>query len=450
MSTQNMRDVFSHSNTYRVLHSLYEELGLFGTGSTFLLPDFDHVIHLSQLTAGEYAIATDAKGNVNTIYRQFDMTIDQLVREFGIDAVSEKVRELYNDQRNVDTWVSLMHVVQPREGGYDVRKPGIRNMAFESCYFETKENDGKYLRESGFTRFPALSPRWKVTSTDVYGESPAMEALGDIKQLQHEQLRKGQAIDQYVDPALQLPTAMMGQPINGFPGGRIYSDSPTAIKTLHDQRLELQPLLEDIQDVRNRINDTFYVPLFLMLANAEQGEMTAREVSERHEEKLLMLGPVLERLHNELLAPLIDVTFDRMLDAGLVPPAPPELQGMELKVKFVSILAQAQEAVGVQAIDRLIGTVGQMGELGMTAAMDKLDQDEIVDKYSEMLGVDPTLILADDKVAAIRQQKAAAQQAAAQAEQAPAAAQAAKTLSETDTQNPNALTDMMRNLGYDG
>jgi hypothetical protein len=138
-----------------------------------------------------------------------------------------------------------------------------------------------------------------------------MEALGDVKQLQHGQLRKAQAVDYMVKPPLQIPTAMKNMPLATLPGGAMYVDQNHphgGIRSAFDVKLDVSHQLEDIRDVRERINQTFYVDLFLMLAQAEQGgqPITAREVAEKHEEKLLMLGPVLERLHNELLKPKID------------------------------------------------------------------------------------------------------------------------------------------------
>ena len=440
--TRRMRDVFNSSNTYRALHAIYEELGAFGTAACFILEDFQHVVHCSTLTIGEYVISLDAKGAVVALYRKFDMTVDQLVTEFGIDAVSVKVRDAYNDARALDAWITVMHVVEPR-AGTEVGKLDSKNMPWASCYFEMSQHEGRYLRESGFKRLPALAPRWKVTSNDIYGESPGMEALGDVKQLQHQQLRKAQGIDAITQPPLQMPTMLRGKEVQSQPGGNTYVDSAgtqQAIRPLFEVDLNLRDLLGDIQDVRSRINDAFYVPLFLMLANDERAQITAREIAERHEEKLLMLGPVLERLHNELLGPLIDITFDRMIEAGIVPPAPPELHGIELKVEFVSMLAQAQKAVGITSVDRLLGTVGGFAQV-RPDMLDKLDVDEIVDKYADMLGIDPTMILSDDKVAEIRKERAKQQQAMMQAQTAPAAAQTAKTLSETNTTDKNALTD---------
>jgi hypothetical protein len=444
-----MRTVFAKSNTYRALHSVYKELAGFGTAANIIVPDFQTVLHCTPLTIGEYCISTDAKGTVSTLAREYEATVAQLAEDFGLDALSPSVRQMYNDS-HFDKWVPVVHVIEPRK----IRDYGRRdnlNMPWKSCYFEAGGNEDKFLRESGFPRFPALCPRWEVGGGDIYGNSPGMEALGSIKQLQHDQLRKSQGIDYQVKPPIALPAALKDQPHSTLPGGTAYYDmagGTASIKSMWDVRLDLQHLVLDIQDVRGRIDQTHYVDLFLMLAQDTRSNITAREIAERHEEKLLMLGPVLERLHNELLQPLVDLAFDEMIHAGIVPPPPPELHEQDLNVEFVSVLAQAQRAVGVQSVDRLIGMIGSVALMQANAgvvvtALDKLDIDQAIDAYADMLGVDPNVIVADDKVAIIRKARADAQAQAQQAAVAAEAANAAKTLSDTDTEGKNALTDVM-------
>lgn len=438
-----MLDIFARSNTYRALHSMYEEIAAFGTGASIILPDYQNVIHHYPLTTGEYCIATNYRGEVDTLYREFQKTVHELVAEFGYENCSNSTKSLY-DRGSLDQWVTIVHAIEPRSDR-DHTKSDSMNMAWKSCYFELNGERSKYLRESGFSKFPAVVPRWATVGGDIYGNSPGMEALGDIKQLQHEQLRKAQAIDFKTKPPLQVPTSMKNRDIEALPGGISFVDmgSPSAgIKTAFEVNLDLSHLLADIGDVRERIRGSFYADLFLMLANQTDARMTATEVAERHEEKLLMLGPVLERLQNELLDPLIDITFDRMIEAGIVPPPPESIQGINLNVEYVSMLAQAQRAVGTNSIDRFVGTLGQVAQY-KPEVLDKLDTDKWADSYADMLGVDPELIVQKEQVDLIRQQRAQAQAKQAQMDQLNQASQTAKNLGQTPTNGQNAMSDVI-------
>lgn len=427
-----MREVFARSNTYNTLHSLYEELGAYGTGSSLVVSDFNTIIHNVPLTAGEYCISTRYAGSVVTLYREFQYTVAQLVGEFGLGQVTQMTKNMY-DRGNLDEWVTVVHAIEPR-ADRDTRKRDALNKPWRSIYFERGASPGKYLRESGFDEFPGVCPRWVVSGGDIYGHSPAMEALGDIKQLQQEQLRKAQGIDYMTNPPVQVPSAAKNHEIDLLPGGVSYVDAAGpqgGVRSAFDVRFDLNHLLLDIQDVRERIRSSFYADLFLMLANQQNARMTATEVAERHEEKLLMLGPVLERLHNEMLDPMVGITFSRMLEAGILPPPPPEMQGSDLNVEYVSMLAQAQQAVGTNSVDRFVFTLGQVAQL-KPDVLDNLDSDYWAESYGDMLGVDPRLIVPSDKVALIRQQRAQAQQQAQQQEQMAQSASAARDVAQID------------------
>jgi hypothetical protein len=447
--TKRMQRVFQKSNTYNALHQMYEELGTFGTAATVLLPDYQSVIHHYPLTCGEYCISTDAKGRVCTLYREFEMTVSQVVKEFGLEKCSVSVQNMYRTG-NLDQWVPVIHCIEPR-ADRDIGKRDAKNMPWGSYYFEIGGEDRVFLRESGFQYFPALCPRWSVIGGDIYGNSPGMEALGDIKQLQHEQLRKAQAIDYQTKPPLQVPASMKNRDVETLPGGISYYDGQSnGIKTAFEVNLNLQYLLNDIVDCRERVRGSFYADLFLMLANTPNTRMTATEVAERHEEKLLMLGPVLERLHNELLSPLVDITFTRMVAAGALPPAPQELQGMDLNVEFVSMLAQAQRAIGTNAVDRFVGNLGAIARM-KPDILDKFDQDQWADVYADMLGVDPSLIIADKEVAVLRDARNQAMAAKEQAAAMQQTSQSVKNMAQAPTGNQNALTDVMSMFsGYTG
>ncbi len=439
--SQKMLAIYSKSNTYRSFRTVYSQLGIAGTAANVVVDNFDNVLHNYPLVFGSYALGLNHLGYVDTLFREMRKTVGQVVAEFGPANVSVRVKNAY-DLGKLDQPVDILHVIEPRRDR-DYGKRDARNMAFKSCYIEMGGDEEKYLRESGFQEFPAVCPRWDVDAEDTYSSRwPGAVALGDVRQLQHQQLRKGQAIDYQVTPPLQIPLSLKNNQLDTLPGGSVYYDasSPTAgIRSLYEVKLDLGALREDIMDVRGRVDAAFFKDLFQMLANDDRSGITAREIAERHEEKLLMLGPVLESLHSEMLQPFIELTFTKMLRAGLFSEEgglapPPELEGQDLDVEFVSTLAQAQRAVGTQSIDRLVGTIGQLATL-KPEVLDKLDGDQIVDRYADMLGVDPSVIVADDQVALVRSKRAQQQQAAAMgamAQPAEQLANAAKTASETD------------------
>jgi len=254
-----MRQVFNQSNTYRTLRFLYEELGAFGTGGDIYLPDFDKTAWHYPMTIGEYAISTNDKGIVDTVYRSFEMTTAQLVSRFGLDNVSENVRNLHSTSRSFDSWHPVVHAIEPRRER-DPMGLGNKNMEFTSVYFEVQGHEDEVLRVSGFDEFPGLVPRWQTRAQDIYGASPGMEALGDIKQLQHQQLRKSQAIDYQTLPPLQAPA---NSRLSTKPGTVSYVDvANSPAKTLFDVNLQLDHLLLDIQDVRTRIKQAFFEKIY--------------------------------------------------------------------------------------------------------------------------------------------------------------------------------------------
>lgn len=458
--TQKLRTVFSRSNTYRALHGMYAELGAYGTAPAVVLPDFQDVIRFYPMTVGEYCLSTDDRGVVNTMSRKLQMTVDQIVRRYVMKGgredwtvVSPTIKNMW-DRHNVDAWIPVAHLIQPRKDR-DTRRLDARNMPFESIMLETGGNDDMLLSESGYRRFPVVAMRWFTRGQDIYGSNcPGMVALGDILQLQQQQLRKGQAIDYMVKPPLQVPTSLKNNDDSDFlPGGVTYVDTVgpgNAVRSAFDVNLRLDHLLGDLQDVRTRINSAFYADLFLFLANIQgiKGQMTAREVAEIHEEKLLMLGPVVENIETDGLAPIVDITFDACMEAGILPPPPPELAGgMDLNIEFIGLLSQAQRAVSMAGVDRIIGATASIAAAKQDPSVwDKIDTDAVIDKAAAYVGVDPEVIRGDDEVAAIREGRAK-QMAAAQAQaDAAAAAATAKDLAGADMSTDNALTNVVRSF----
>ena len=443
-----MRDIFNRSNLYNALQTVYEELAVFGTGAMLVQEDYDDVIRCYPFTVGEYTLALSDRLEVNTFYREFDLTVAQMVEWFGKDNCSEGVQAMFRNG-SVDKWQTIVQVIEPNFLR-DTSKKDKGNMPYRSVYVEKGGSGETFLAEEGYEEFPVMAPRWHVTGVDIYGRSPGMDALGDVKALQIEQKRKAQGIDKMVNPPMQAPGSLRGQPASVLPGGVTYVDNVTlsggGFKPVYEVNPRLSELQQDILETQSRIRQTFYADLFQMLSLSNRAQITAREIDERHEEKLLMLGPVLERLHAELLNPLIDRVFNIMLRNKLVPTPPESLQGVEIKVDYISMMAQAQRAIGTASIERLAGFVGNLAG-AMPSVLDKFDADQAMDEYADMLGVPPRVVLSDDKVKevrAAREQQLAQQQAMAQVGQG---AQAAKVLSEADTGGENMLNTLLGGTG---
>jgi len=199
---------------------------------------------------------------------------------------------------------------------------------------------------------------------------------------------------------------------------------------------------KDIREVQGRIQRAFYEDLFLMLARTDPMRgaqpVTAREIQERHEEKLLALGPVLERTNDELLDPLVDRVFGLMEAAELIPPAPPDLQGVSLKVEYLSILSQAQKLVGVVGQDRFLQSSLALVEV-FPEVREKIDAFQVVDTYGDMLGVDPRLIRSTEEAQQRVEAAAEQQRAQLEAERAKTLADAARSAANAPLEDDSAL-----------
>jgi len=435
-----MNEVLNKSNLYQSLPIVYAQLGTYGTAAMAILEDDEDIIRTYPFPIGSYYVSNSARLSVDTVYREFRMTTRQLVEQFGLDNVSETVKGQWATQ-TTETWHDVIHAVYPnlnRQTG----KIDAKNKRYKSVYFE-KAGDDKILRESGFDEFPILAPRWEVNGEDAYGSNcPGMTALGQVKALQLEQKRKSQLIDKATNPPMVGPSSLKTQRVSQLPGAVTYVDQLTGqdgLKPLYMVNPNTADLLNDIQDTRDIIRSAYFVDLFLMLQNINTRSMPVEAVNELREEKLLMLGPVLERLNDEFLDPLIDRAFAIMQRKGMLPPAPEVLQGTALRIEYISVMAQAQKSIGVNSMERFVGFVGGMAQ-AKPEALDKLDIDKIIDSYGDSIGVSPSVIVPDEEVQKIRQARAEQIQQQQQMQMAQAAVAGAKDLSQANLESPNALS----------
>lgn len=444
--TRGMLETFNKSNIYNTLHRIFADIGVFGTAGAGILEDDRDVIRGYDFPIGSFVLGANDRLEVDTFIRgPFPMTVRNVVRRFGIDSVCKDTRELFNSGKYEKTVQVIQNITTNPD--FDAGKIHSRFKKWMSCYYEVAANKNESLGEAGFDEFPVLAPRWETTGEDVWGRGPGMDALPDVKALQMYERRTATAVEKTVNPPLTGPTSLRTVKVSQLPGDITYADMQNgqpALRPLHEVRFDINAAEAKSQQIRERIKRTFFADLFLMLANdTREQPATAREIAERHEEKLLALGPVLERLNGELLKPLIDRTFAIRMRRGLVSKPPEELRGMDLRVEYISIMAQAQKMVGLAGIERTTGFVLQIAAV-QPDALDKVDFDQLISEYGENAGLSPKAIRPDDAVAQIRQQRQESQAKQQQAEQGVQMAKSAKDLASADTNGQNALTDMIQ------
>lgn len=438
-----MNDMFNKSNLYQSLPIMYSSLGTYGTAAMAVLEDNEDIIRTYPFPLGSFYIANSPRLSVDTAYRKFSMTVRQLVMEFGIDKVSSSVKGMW-ESGTYEKWIDVVHAVYPNMDR-DTGKLDAKNKRVKSVYYEEGGDSDKVLRESGFDDFPILAPRWEVNGEDVYGSScPGMLALGQVKALQLEQRRKSQLIDKATNPPMVGPSSLKNQRVSLLPGDITYIDqmsSQDGFKPAYLVNPNTADLLADIQDTRSIINSSYFVDLFMMLQNVNTRSMPVEAVIEMKEEKLLMLGPVLERLNDEFLDPLIDRAFSIMVSKNLLPQPPDVMQGMPLRIEYISVMAQAQKSIGLGSLERFVGFVGGLAQ-AKPEALDKINVDQAIDSYAEMSGVSPTVVVPAEDVQQIREDRQQQIQQQQAMQMGMAAAQGAKTLSEAKTADPSVLSAM--------
>lgn len=465
--TNRMTAIFLKSNLYNSLPVVYGDVGSFATGCMMIEEDFDNVIDTTVFPLGSYMLANDQRGRVNVFAREFRMTVRQLVEKFASrdknneiiwDNFSDHVKYLWMNG-NKEAWIDVRHVIKPNDK-HDPRSPMAKHKKFESCYWEAgsstaqgsnylSPNDKmKYLRESGYDYFPVLAPRWERSAEDVYGtDCPGMTALGDIRALQIMEKRKAQAVEKMVNPPMVGPTSLRSAKVSILPGDVTFTDvreGQQGFRPAHEVNPRVNELLLDIQAHQERIRRAFFEDLFLMLSTTDRRDITAREIDERHEEKLLALGPVLEQLNQDLLDPLIDITYTIMERQGLIPEPPEEIRGVDLKVEYISIMAQAQKLVGISSVERFTQFAQGLATFA-PSSLDKIDTDQILDVYSDILSLPPGIVRTDDDVEAMRAERARQAQAAQQAQALMNAPRMVRDLASAPMDGDSALNRMVDN-----
>lgn len=400
--------VLNSSNFQTQIHETYLGLGSIGTTVLFMGEHPTKTIYFKAQPIYLYTIEEDQYGYVTEVGYEEEYTYKQLVDEYGEDKLDHDTKLM--GQSKPEMKFKVVVVVEPNKD-YDPKQPAVNtNKPIRTVH--TLRRTKTVIKEGGFDEMPYAVPRWNKFAGEKYGRGPGTESLPDNKMVNAMMKVNIRGAQKTVDPTLVVPDHGFALPLDTRPGGTIYKRQGIQDK--------IEPLLtgarpdigEDMMEsTRRRIRQAFYID---QLQLVQQNNMTATEVMQRTEENLRLMGPILSRLNDELLKPIIERLFGIMSRKGMLMPAPEILKGRDIKIRYVSQIAKAQRASETESIGRVIGTVAPLIQAN-PELMDNFEGDVILRDVGNIYGLPAKYFKKESEVGQARKARA---EAAAEAEEA--------------------------------
>lgn len=429
----NMYTALNRSNFYSEMWSFIYDGFTMGTSSIYPEEDLaEERIVFETIHPGEFYMAENKYGEIDVLHRKKKITARKLVQMFGEENLPDKIKNSHREQPFGEH--EVVHAVFPREE-FDNRMKDVGNKRFASVWMITEGNH--IARVSGFDEFPYHSWRYMKTGKEVYGVSPAMLAMADIKGLNIMSKTLLGAAQLHLDPPLNVPSYLAGQ-VQWKPRGLNYLKDATADRITPVNTGGQYPVGIDREQAKQaQIKERFHVDTFLLLTQmAGEGTRTATEVNELMAEKAAVLGAELGPF-NKQIDSILDHVYNIETNAGRMP-APPDIllemaeedQAIRFDPVYQGPLAKAQQdRFGKDPFRKFFLDIAAVLELDPDA-LDNFDLDAAARLIADDLPSE--VINSLDKVAKIREGKAQAQAEQEQEEALAAGADGLKTVSEAD------------------
>ncbi|MBR6164161.1 head-tail connector protein [bacterium] len=433
-----MRDIFNSSNLYRILPSVYKQIGVFGISVVALSPDENSVFRCYLLPVGSYRIAKDEKGTVDTIARVYMDSAKNIYNTFGQENVSDDIKQAIASNR-FEEMFEIVHFVEPNKD-YNPSSPWAKDKKFISVYYEQNSKDGKFLSASGFDKFPYAVFEAEVNGEDVYpSDCPGINALPDVKQLMSMVIDEAKAVKKMISPTYKGPASLKNKKMIDAPAAFIEEDENgrglSPIYEVNPRVLEVDSIIEKL---KSSIKEIFYNDLFAMILNTAERSRTATEVNELKEEKMVLLSPLLEQIHNGLNR-IIGWLFAECMKNSVLPEPPEAIKGRNLEIEFVSTLAQAQKAVKISAMERFTTfTINLAQTLDKSLSM-KLNASKIIDDYADFANISPEQLISDTELERLKQAQKEETQRAEQIEEIKKGSEIIKNIAGSDAYGAELL-----------
>lgn len=421
--TQIALEELNRSNFSLEMHELFLDRGGFGTAGILIEEGKRSSLYFLNLDIGTYAIDEDIEKQVDTVYRKFKLTARQAVEKFSnpTDYLPEKLKKAAEEGgKEADEKFTFLHCIEPRRERDMKRKDGV-NKPVASIYVCMTGDKGTIVRESGYDEMPVAVTRYLRWGQNKYGYCPSIMALPVIKQVN--------MIEKYMDalaelsafPRVLIPEDMDGDVDLRASGVTLFDpNNPNGLPKEWATQGRYDIGKDRSEEKRMFINSAYHVDLFRALADRDK-TMTATEVLELVEEKLINFSPTFARLKVELFDQILTRVFSILYRAGRFPDPPAGVfdatpTGESVlrlpAVSYTSKMAMAMKALEnknfLQFLDMTVGLLGIKPE-----AADWINGDGAIQKMAANIGVSPDFMNDEETVDTIRQARAEAEQAQA-------------------------------------
>lgn len=347
---------FDRSNFSVEIHQAYLDLVVAGTASLAFEetdPGEYSAFRFSAIPLQDVVLEEGNNGFLNNTYRTLPLTLSQIIARYPSAEIPENI--VYINERDSQTQFKVTEMIVPDNGAY--------------LYIACLTGEGGYehiiLNETRLAQSPILNFRWMKSPGEIYGRSPVMKVLPDIKTANKvvELILKNASIAvtgiwQAEDDGVLNPAN-----IELVPGAII----PKAVGSKGLTPLEMPGKFDVSQIILNDLRANIRHALLIdRLPQANGPRMTATEVVTRAEEMSLLLGATYGRLQSELLTPLIQRAYAILRRRGEVPDL--AIDGRIVEIDYRSPLAKSMSQKYVQATLQWLENIQGLGPEALASA----------------------------------------------------------------------------------
>lgn len=398
------REILNNSNFYQCLPEVYKHLGVFGFGAMVLEADYDNVVNFRVLPVGSYYYSKNSKGKIDSFCRVYSMSAKNIAQQFSNSANENILKEA------IDNPLKLYEVVHYVEENKNYKEKHLDSKFAKYVSATYINSSSELLSLKGFSKFPYVVFE-SSTSADIDypQDSPAINALADVRQLMTMVKEYAKAVKKIVCPTYKGPASLKNKKMVDVPGAYIEEDeNGRGISPIYEVNPRILELKQEKDELKQTIKEHFYNDLFAMiLSTSNNGSRTATEVNELKEEKMVLLSPLLEQIHSALRQ-ILNWIYDEEIRVGILKPPSEfskEYEGCRLKIEFVSTLAQAQKVVNISSIERFTTFVSNIANSIDTTLKSKLNGEKIIEDYADFANINPAQLISASELEKIRQKE---------------------------------------------